>query len=88
MIGEIKDKMASVKQVSYYGNRVEKEAPSIIENNRPPNHWPEKGEIKFSNLSLKYHEKGQNILKSININIKAKEKVGIVGRTGSGIKIA
>jgi ABC-type multidrug transport system fused ATPase/permease subunit len=84
MFGEVIDKLGSVKQVSYYGNCVEQEPPHIIENNRPPPNWPARGNIKFSNIVLKYHEFGVAVLKSVSINIKAKEKVGIVGRTGSG----
>jgi ABC-type multidrug transport system fused ATPase/permease subunit len=84
MFGEVNDKLGSVKQVTYYGDCIEQEPPHIIESNRPPLNWPAKGNIKFSNVVLKYHEFGVAVLKSVSINIKAKEKVGIVGRTGSG----
>ena len=84
MFGEVRDKLASVKQVSYYGNSVEQEPPHIIESNRPPEEWPAKGNIRYSNIVLKYHELGVAVLKSVSINIKPREKVGIVGRTGSG----
>jgi ABC-type multidrug transport system fused ATPase/permease subunit len=84
MFGEVRDKLASVKQVSYYGNSVEQEPPHIIESNRPPENWPQKGNIRYSNIVLKYHEFGVAVLKSVSINIKPKEKIGIVGRTGSG----
>jgi ABC-type multidrug transport system fused ATPase/permease subunit len=84
MFGEVRDKLASVKQVSYYGNSVEQEPPHIIESNRPRENWPERGNIRFSNIVLKYHEFGVAVLKSVSINIKPREKVGIVGRTGSG----
>lgn len=84
MFGEVKDKLSSVKQVTYYGDCVDQEPPHIIENNRPPQNWPAMGNIKFSNVVLKYHEFGVAVLKSVSLNIKAKEKIGIVGRTGSG----
>ena len=84
MFGEVREKMASVKQVSYYGNSVAQEAPSIIEDNRPPNNWPENGNIRFQKVSLKYHELGICVLKGVDLNIKPREKIGIVGRTGSG----
>jgi len=46
---------------------------------------PEKiGEILFKNTFLKYGENGNMILKNINFHIKPGEKIGCVGRTGSG----
>ena len=84
MFGEVRDKMASVKQVSYYGNEVPQEAPAIVEGNRPSENWPQQGNINYSNVVLKYQETGVSVLKDVSFNIKSKEKVGIVGRTGSG----
>lgn len=70
--------------MSYYGNSVEQEALPIIKDCRPPEGWPVSGNIKFSNVVLRYQEFGVDVLKSVTINIKQKEKIGIVGRTGSG----
>jgi ABC-type bacteriocin/lantibiotic exporter with double-glycine peptidase domain len=69
MFGEVRDKLASVKQVSYYGNSVTRESPSIIENNRPPKDWPQTGNIKFSNVVLRYQEFGVAVLKGVSIII-------------------
>jgi ABC-type multidrug transport system fused ATPase/permease subunit len=84
MIGEVREKMTSIRQVTYYGNAVKLEALPIIDNNRPPENWPTEGNIKFKEVVLKYQEFGVAVLKGVNINIKPKEKIGIVGRTGSG----
>ena len=46
--------------------------------------WPSKGQIKFVNFSAKYRPFTPVILKKLNIIINPGEKVGIVGRTGSG----
>ena len=35
-------------------------------------------------MVLRYQEYGVDVLKKVTINIKPKEKIGIVGRTGSG----
>lgn len=48
------------------------------------NTWPNKGEIEFKNVSLRYNEKQSLILKNISFKINANEKIGIVGRSGSG----
>ena len=46
--------------------------------------WPGKGAIEFINFSVKYRPDTEIVLKNISFSIQAKEKVGIVGRTGSG----
>ncbi len=42
------------------------------------------GDIKFDNLSFKYNVDAPMVLKNINFEIKAGEKIGFVGRSGSG----
>ena len=46
--------------------------------------WPSEGRIKFVNYSIRYRPDTEIVLKDLNIEIHAHEKVGIVGRTGSG----
>lgn len=41
-------------------------------------------EIEFKNVSFKYNETSEYVLKNINFNIKQGEKIGIIGSTGSG----
>ncbi len=43
-----------------------------------------KGHICFNDVSFSYSNKGSDILKAISINIKAGEKIAILGQTGSG----
>ena len=43
-----------------------------------------KGKINFINYSVKYRPDTPLILKNINLEIKPGEKIGVVGRTGSG----
>jgi ABC-type multidrug transport system fused ATPase/permease subunit len=49
-----------------------------------PEAWPRSGEIEFRNVTVRYHLDGPNILTDINLKFKAGERVGLVGRTGSG----
>ncbi|TDJ04694.1 MAG: ABC transporter ATP-binding protein [Deltaproteobacteria bacterium] len=44
---------------------------------------PIKGEISFKNVYMSYNE-GEPILKDVSFNIRPGEKIGLVGRTGSG----
>ena len=46
--------------------------------------WPAEGKVNFDNYSMKYRNDCDLALRDINIEIKPKEKIGIVGRTGSG----
>jgi ATP-binding cassette subfamily C (CFTR/MRP) protein 1 len=46
--------------------------------------WPSMGSIEFINLSMRYRDGLPLVLKRINLRIGGGEKVGIVGRTGSG----
>ncbi|MCQ2754573.1 MAG: type I secretion system permease/ATPase, partial [bacterium] len=43
-----------------------------------------KGDIKIENLSFKYNVDSPMVLKNINLEIRAGEKIGFVGRSGSG----
>lgn len=45
---------------------------------------PVKGEVQFENVSFKYEEKGQQILKNINFTISPGQTVGFVGMSGGG----
>lgn len=61
---------------------VRPQAPEIIEP-RPPAHWPQ-GNIDVQNLSIRYADDLPDVLHSLNFSIKAGERVGVVGATGSG----
>uniref|UniRef100_UPI00398E4D16 ATP-binding cassette sub-family C member 10 isoform X2 n=1 Tax=Pristiophorus japonicus TaxID=55135 RepID=UPI00398E4D16 len=49
-----------------------------------PLSWPQRGMIVFQDVVLVYRQGLPNVLNGVNIKINAGEKVGIVGRTGSG----
>ncbi|KAJ3255913.1 hypothetical protein HK103_005829 [Boothiomyces macroporosus] len=76
--------MNSVERVAYYGDKVEQEAPALIENNRPEKEWPVEGTIQFENVDMKYAPELPLVLQNLNFSIRHQEKVGLVGRTGSG----
>lgn len=47
--------------------------------------WPSKGNIEFRNVDASYNADDQNyVLRNLNMSIKAGEKIGICGRSGSG----
>jgi len=76
--------MSSVERILFYSNNIESEAPDEIPEKDPPSgSWPSKGEIQYQNASMRYRD-GPLVLKGVSLNIKAGEKIGICGRTGSG----
>lgn len=42
------------------------------------------GQVEFSDVSVRYSENSRRILKKISFTVKPGEKIGVVGRTGSG----
>ena len=63
---------------------VEQEAPAQILATQPAGDWPSKGAIRFENYSTRYRSDLEPVLRNLTLDIKAEEKVGIVGRTGAG----
>lgn len=46
--------------------------------------WPNAGNIRFENYSVKYRPDTELVLKGLTFSMPGGEKIGIVGRTGSG----
>lgn len=81
---ELENQMTFVERVAEY-TQLKPESPLETEpKNNPGNDWPVTGDIEFENLTLRYAEKGKEILNGLNISIRPQQKIGIVGRTGAG----
>ncbi|KAI9449922.1 hypothetical protein BJY52DRAFT_1215702 [Lactarius psammicola] len=50
----------------------------------PPAYWPASGDLRVEKLSARYSLDGPKVLHDISFHIKSGERVGVVGRTGSG----
>ncbi|TFY70118.1 hypothetical protein EVJ58_g61 [Rhodofomes roseus] len=50
----------------------------------PPAYWPASGDLKVTKLSARYSPDGPRVLHELCFEVKSGERVGIVGRTGSG----
>ncbi|QLQ82390.1 hypothetical protein HG537_0H01520 [Torulaspora globosa] len=83
MTVEVETNIVSVERIKEY-SEIKSEAPLTIEGHRPPEEWPDKGDIKFEHYSTRYRPGMNLVLQDINLHIKPREKIGIVGRTGAG----
>ncbi|KAL7790898.1 P-loop containing nucleoside triphosphate hydrolase protein [Trichoderma ceciliae] len=54
------------------------------ENYAPPEEWPAQGSLEFVNLSVQYDATANPVLQNISLVIHPGEKLGLVGRSGSG----
>ncbi|XP_054167266.1 ATP-binding cassette sub-family C member 2-like [Oppia nitens] len=74
--------MVSIERVDEYTNlELESDCQSIAD---LPDNWPDMGCIRFDSYSTRYRQGLDLVLNNLKVNIKANEKIGIVGRTGAG----
>jgi ABC-type multidrug transport system fused ATPase/permease subunit len=58
--------------------------PKSTEAGKPPAYWPASGDIHVENLCARYSADGPEVLHNLSFSIKSGERIGVVGRTGSG----
>lgn len=73
----------SVERLNQYMH-IPSEAPEVIEGNRPPPNWPAVGKVEIHNLQIRYRPDTPLVLRGISCTFEGGDKIGIVGRTGSG----
>ncbi|CAD5185380.1 unnamed protein product [Musa acuminata subsp. malaccensis] len=73
----------SVERLNQYMH-VSSEAPEIVRGNRPPSDWPAIGRVELRDLKIRYRPEAPLVLRGISCTFEGGNKIGIVGRTGSG----
>ncbi|XP_011878652.1 PREDICTED: multidrug resistance-associated protein 5-like isoform X1 [Vollenhovia emeryi] len=84
LMSETEVRFISVERISYYLKTLQREGASRTVALKPADDWPSRGKIEFKAVQMRYREELPLILIDVTFNIKAGEKIGIVGRTGSG----
>ncbi|KAJ6475599.1 ABC protein [Mycena sanguinolenta] len=87
MSAEVENYMNSVERVIHYtrSDVVPREAAyESTPENKPAADWPAHGAIEFKGVTMAYRPGLPNVLHGISLQIKAGEKIGVVGRTGAG----
>lgn len=46
--------------------------------------WPDSGKIELNNLKMRYRPENPLVIRGLNVTIEGGERIGVVGRTGSG----
>jgi ABC-type multidrug transport system fused ATPase/permease subunit len=81
---ELESHMTSVKRIKEYSDLPKEAAHESEPGKKPPSDWPQTGRIVYDHVSLRYFEDEQPVLRDLTFEIRPREKVGIVGRTGAG----
>ncbi|KAF8477848.1 hypothetical protein JB92DRAFT_2801159 [Gautieria morchelliformis] len=58
--------------------------PKATDAGKPPAYWPASGALEVANLRARYSSDGPEVLHNISFKIMSGERIGVVGRTGSG----
>uniref|UniRef100_A0A8C4GXV0 ATP-binding cassette, sub-family C (CFTR/MRP), member 12 n=1 Tax=Dicentrarchus labrax TaxID=13489 RepID=A0A8C4GXV0_DICLA len=81
---EVEARFNSVERLQEYITDCKSEAPRHIKESQISEDWPKSGAITFQDYKMRYRENTPIVLNGLDIFIRAGEKLGIVGRTGSG----
>lgn len=97
---EVENQMTSVERILEYQNLPPEQPLEADKETLKKNHpeldfdkWPIKGEIEFEDVSLEYEKPPGTVaateptalaIQGVTFNVKASEKVAVVGRTGAG----
>uniref|UniRef100_A0A8C5HF65 Multidrug resistance-associated protein 9-like n=1 Tax=Gouania willdenowi TaxID=441366 RepID=A0A8C5HF65_GOUWI len=81
---EVEARFNSVERQQEYITGCQPEAPRHVKGVNVQEDWPQSGDISFKDYKMRYRQNTPIVLNKLNIHIRAGEKLGIVGRTGSG----
>lgn len=81
IFADIESRMTSIERLKFY-SQLPQESNAVSVQMDPL--WPKSGTVEFKDVRVRYAEHLPLVLKSISFSIRSGEKVGIIGRTGSG----
>lgn len=79
----VENRMVSVERIKQF-TKIPSEAAWEINDRIPPPSWPAHGNINLKDLQVRYRPNTPLVIKGITLSIQGGEKIGVVGRTGSG----
>ncbi|KAI9913446.1 hypothetical protein PsorP6_005192 [Peronosclerospora sorghi] len=84
MVSQLQTQMVSIERIQSYTNMPTEAALESTAAEKPALEWPTAGAISFHHVDLRYRPGLPRVLRDLTFSVHAKEKVGIVGRTGAG----
>ncbi|KAG8870466.1 hypothetical protein FRB97_009732 [Tulasnella sp. 331] len=83
---EVENNMNAVERVVHYtqDDLIEQEAAYELPETKPAEDWPRGGSLQFRDVVMKYRPNLPPVLHDISLDVRAGEKIGVVGRTGAG----
>lgn len=81
-LAEVENAMNATERLHYYGTELDEEPPLHLR--EVPQEWPQKGEIIFNEVQMRYREGLPLVLQGLTMSVAGGERIGIVGRTGAG----
>jgi ABC-type multidrug transport system fused ATPase/permease subunit len=77
--------MNIVERIYEYCQNIVPEAPELQPGDPNITSWPTSGTIEFKNVEIRYESRPDHpVIKNLSFSVNAGEKIGVVGRTGSG----
>lgn len=76
--------MNAVERIDFYTHNIPAEPDTVEPPVAVPAEWPATGRVEFRDYSMRYREGLPLVLRKTSFAVGVGEKVGIVGRTGSG----
>ncbi len=85
MSSQLETELNSVERLAVYCDDLPQEASFLNPKDPDTGSWPLRGQIEIERITLSYPSRpDQFVLKDLTFTVQPGEKVGIVGRTGSG----
>ncbi|KAH1469916.1 hypothetical protein KXV58_001812 [Aspergillus fumigatus] len=86
-MNELEVELNSFQRISEYAEIEPEEKPIDKERAKAdtvPASWPTQGRVEFHSVSARYKPEGPDVLRNVSFVANPGERIGIVGRTGSG----